>query len=190
MIRKPSNTSYELIRYTDPNVALCQSDEDKILGIDSPPESDPEGEFLALLVRFTLGTSSYATMALREVLKTETSSNFQKEMTKKGDDQKFKGNFKKEGGGDRNARRDHGGDRNERGGKRDHKNGDSGWGDRGAHVNKVNSSKQRQWGKSEGATDSKSTNERPAEINVSSAATEAFRKAREEMEKEEKLGDE
>lgn len=174
MIRKPSNTSYELIRYTDPNIALCQSDEDKILGIDTVPDSDPEGEFLALLVRFTLGTSSYATMALREVLKADTSSNFQKEMTRKSEDQKWKGN----GGG---------------GGRRDHSNGNArgGFSDRGrdrerAHVNKVSGQKQRQWGSKSSQDQSSTTNQETtaSEVHVSEAAAEAFRKAREQMERE------
>lgn len=55
------------MRYNDPDIALSQSDEDKLLGLDPPPtdEEAKEGKFAALQVRLTLGTSSYATMALR-----------------------------------------------------------------------------------------------------------------------------
>lgn len=62
------------MRYNDPDVALSQSDEDRILGLDAPPteEEAKEGKFAALQVRLTLGTSSYATMALRQV----TSANY------------------------------------------------------------------------------------------------------------------
>lgn len=35
------------------------------------------GAFLALKVEFTLGTSQYATMALREIMRAETSSQVQ-----------------------------------------------------------------------------------------------------------------
>ena len=57
------------MKYNDPDVALSQSDEDKLLGLDVPPtdEEAKEGKFAALQVRLTLGTSSYATMALRQV---------------------------------------------------------------------------------------------------------------------------
>jgi tRNA(Glu) U13 pseudouridine synthase TruD len=57
------------MRYNDPDVALSQSDEDQLLGLDPPPteEEAKEGKFAALQVRLTLGTSSYATMALRQV---------------------------------------------------------------------------------------------------------------------------
>ena len=78
-----------MVRYTDPDVALAQADEDKLLGFD-PPVIDEHGRFLALQIRLTLGTAAYATMALREVTKTETSSHYQTELTQASEDQKYK----------------------------------------------------------------------------------------------------
>lgn len=77
------------MRYTDPDVALAQADEDKLLGFD-PPVINDEGKFMALQIELTLGTAAYATMALREVTKTETSSYFQSNLTQASEDQKFK----------------------------------------------------------------------------------------------------
>ncbi|MCO5588297.1 hypothetical protein L7F22_042252 [Adiantum nelumboides] len=95
LLHLPKNVSYELVRYTDPNVNLVQSDEDKILGLETPPRPvgfdepvDPTTpSFVALILRFTLGVSAYATMAIREILKQETSSNHQRELTMRGEDQ-------------------------------------------------------------------------------------------------------
>lgn len=95
LLHLPKNVSYELVRYTDANVNLVQSDEDKILGLEVPPKAiqfdesiDPATpSFVALILRFTLGVSAYATMAIREILKQETSSNHQRELTMRGEDQ-------------------------------------------------------------------------------------------------------
>lgn len=95
LLHLPKNVSYDLVRYTDPNVNLVQSDEDQILGLEKPPTpvrfEDPidptKPSFVALILRFTLGVSAYATMAIREILKQETSSNHQKELTMRGEDQ-------------------------------------------------------------------------------------------------------
>jgi len=75
--------------YTDPDVPLAQSDEDRLLGYD-PPAGTPDGRFLALQIRLTLGTAAYATMALREVTKTETSSHYQTGLTQVSEDQQYK----------------------------------------------------------------------------------------------------
>lgn len=78
-----------MLRYTDPDVALAQADEDKLLGFD-PPAVVEDGKFMALQIELTLGTAAYATMALREVTKTETSSQFQSGLTLVSADQKYK----------------------------------------------------------------------------------------------------
>lgn len=82
--------SWKVLRYTDPDVALAQADEDKLLGFDSPAITE-DGKFMALQVEISLGTASYATMALREITKTDTSSQFQTTLTQASEDQKFRG---------------------------------------------------------------------------------------------------
>lgn len=44
MIHLPSRFSWSHVSYTDPDVSLVQSDEDRILGANPPAEHDPEGE--------------------------------------------------------------------------------------------------------------------------------------------------
>ena len=91
--------SWSVLRYTDPDVALAQADEDKLLGFD-PPVVDENGKFLALQVRLQLGTAAYATMALREVTKTETSSHYQSSLTQASEDQKYKASAAEADGAD------------------------------------------------------------------------------------------
>lgn len=90
ILQLPKDLSWSVLRYTDPDVALAQSDEDKLLGFDAPVVVE-DGKFVALQIHLTLGTAAYATMALREVTKTETSSHFQSNLTFSSEDQKFKG---------------------------------------------------------------------------------------------------
>ncbi|KAF8529043.1 tRNA pseudouridine synthase D [Hysterangium stoloniferum] len=90
ILHLPKDLSWSTMRYTDPDVALAQSDEDQILGFDAPT-TESDGPFLALQIRMQLGTAAYATMALREITKTETSSHHQSALTQASDDQKFKG---------------------------------------------------------------------------------------------------
>jgi tRNA pseudouridine13 synthase len=97
MIRQPKNVQWRAIRYTDPEVALTQSDEDKILGQNPPAEDDPNGKFTAVQVEFELAASVYATMALREVTREETSTWHHAGLTLSGEDQEFRGSKKKEG---------------------------------------------------------------------------------------------
>ena len=79
-----------MLRYTDPDVPLAQSDEDKLLGME-PPVIDENGKFVALQVNLQLSTATYATMALREVTKTETSSHYQTSLTRGSEDQAYRG---------------------------------------------------------------------------------------------------
>lgn len=78
------------MRYTDPDVPLAQSDEDKMLGFD-PPTPSEDGKFMALQIHLQLGTAAYATMAIREITKTDTSTQSQSLLTLASEDQAFKG---------------------------------------------------------------------------------------------------
>ncbi|KAF8339021.1 pseudouridine synthase [Cantharellus anzutake] len=77
-------------KFPDPEVPLAQSDEDKILCFESPA-SHPDGKFVALQIELELGSSVYATMALREVTKTETSAHYQTALTQSSEDQGHRG---------------------------------------------------------------------------------------------------
>jgi len=90
ILQLPKDIAWSVLRYTDPDVPLAQADEDVLLGFDAPAV-DENGKFLALQVILTLGTAAYATMALREVTKTDTSSHFQSGLTLASEDQKFRG---------------------------------------------------------------------------------------------------
>ncbi|KAJ8656284.1 hypothetical protein O0I10_008078 [Lichtheimia ornata] len=76
MLAKADDLEWSLIRYDDPCAPLCYTDLDKITNKDEPTNI-PDGKHLALLIEFTLGTSQYATMALREILRYDTSSKAQ-----------------------------------------------------------------------------------------------------------------
>lgn len=86
----PTQLSWRHLRYDDPDVPLTQSDEDKIIGAE-PPQDNETGQFAALQIGLTLGSSTYATMALREITKEDTSAHNQTILTSKADDQQFKG---------------------------------------------------------------------------------------------------
>ena len=79
-----------MLRYTDPDVPLAQADEDSLLGFDAPAVVE-DGKFIALQIRLQLGTAAYATMALREVTKADTSSHAQMRLTYASEDQKYRG---------------------------------------------------------------------------------------------------
>ncbi|KAK4685164.1 tRNA pseudouridine13 synthase, partial [Tremellales sp. Uapishka_1] len=97
IINKPTNLSWSHIRYTDPDLALVQSDEDKLLGFIQPAQHDPNGKFRALQISMTLGTSAYATMMLREITREETAVWHQMGLTNSGADQEHKGTVKGDG---------------------------------------------------------------------------------------------
>jgi tRNA pseudouridine13 synthase len=82
IMHRPLDLTYSIVRYDDPNFPLAQADEDVLLGMQLP-EPPVDGKNIALKVAMTLGTSSYATMALREVLKSETSSAAQSVLSQK-----------------------------------------------------------------------------------------------------------
>ncbi|KAF5344114.1 hypothetical protein D9758_008840 [Tetrapyrgos nigripes] len=98
ILHLPSEMTWSVLRYTDPDVPLAQADEDKLLGFDAPVIVE-DGKFLALQINLTLGTASYATMALREITKTDTSSQYQTSLTIASADQKYRGTADGEGEG-------------------------------------------------------------------------------------------
>ncbi|CAO3631876.1 unnamed protein product [Cunninghamella echinulata] len=76
MLAVPKDFSWSFVRYDDPTAKLCNTDLDNAQGIP-PPTDNSNGKHLGLKVEFTLGTSQYATMALREIIRAETSSQSQ-----------------------------------------------------------------------------------------------------------------
>ena len=82
MIVRPSDVDYDVIEYTDPRQPLVQTDLMKMQGIPikAAPESSPDS-LLAMRVGFTLPPSAYATIALRELMKRPTSSDYQKDLS-------------------------------------------------------------------------------------------------------------
>ncbi|KAL7420189.1 multisubstrate pseudouridine synthase 7 [Cryptotrichosporon argae] len=91
MIIHPTDLTWEHIRYTDPDRALVQSDEDALLGLNPPATDDPAGRFRALKIALTLPSSAYATMALREITREETATWHHIGLTRGGEDQAHKG---------------------------------------------------------------------------------------------------
>jgi tRNA pseudouridine13 synthase len=90
ILHLPKEMSWSLLSYTDPDVSLAQADEDKLLGFD-PPAFIEDGKFTALQIHLVLGTAVYATMALREITKMDTSSHVQSSLTVNAEDQLYRG---------------------------------------------------------------------------------------------------
>lgn len=80
MISKPWDVQWHTMRYSEQNADLILSDADKISGKPCI-ESIPDGQYKALVLEFSLKPSVYATMALRELLKCETSTGHQAFLT-------------------------------------------------------------------------------------------------------------
>jgi len=74
MVGLPKDMEWEIIKHDDPDAQLTLTDLEILEG--KTLELKNEGKYKALRVDFSLDTSSYATMALREILKSNTSSAF------------------------------------------------------------------------------------------------------------------
>lgn len=98
LLAKPENMSWEFKRYNSPTCTLIASDIEELKGVKPDPEESDGGQ-KALILDFSLPSSAYATMALREVLKTDTSVANQQKMTQELNA--------------KNAAKDNGGDGNE-----------------------------------------------------------------------------
>lgn len=81
------------MKYTDQNDDLILSDYSRLMK-DPEIESKPDGQNTALVLDFNLPQSCYATMLLRELLKSDTSSAnqmlLQKELTTTNDSENLK----------------------------------------------------------------------------------------------------
>nr|XP_022908215.1 pseudouridylate synthase 7 homolog [Onthophagus taurus] len=73
LLRKVNNLSWKIMKYDHPNTDLIRSDFDEYQN-RKEPEDDPNGAYKALIIDFCLKSSSYATMVIREILKTDTST--------------------------------------------------------------------------------------------------------------------
>ncbi|XP_034074678.1 pseudouridylate synthase 7 homolog [Gymnodraco acuticeps] len=72
IIIRPTDVSWEVIQYDDPRISLVHSDFEKLENKPAPVYNK-EGKHRALRMEFSLPPSTYATMAIREVLKVDTS---------------------------------------------------------------------------------------------------------------------
>lgn len=69
---KPAGLNWYFMKYNTENDTLIRSDVEEIRG-EKEPKSIESGTQKALILEFSLPSSSYATMALREILKSDTS---------------------------------------------------------------------------------------------------------------------
>ena len=82
MISKPHDMIWRHMKYSNPNGDLIISDIDRLEGVPEV-ESEADGAYNGLVVEFNLKSSTYATMALREGLKSGTGKFWQTELTAK-----------------------------------------------------------------------------------------------------------
>ncbi|CAD1471262.1 unnamed protein product [Heterotrigona itama] len=76
ILQIPSNLSWNIMHYSKKHSDLIMCDINEMR--KSPaPKDDPEGQIKALIIEMSLKSSTYATMALREILKSDTSSQVQ-----------------------------------------------------------------------------------------------------------------
>ncbi|KAJ8576920.1 hypothetical protein ON010_g2285 [Phytophthora cinnamomi] len=84
VLRKPVDVKHELKRFNDPTVPLLETDVDRLSG-RAAQASIPDGKSRALCLEFQLGPSSYATMAVRELLKQSSNLDVQLQLKQKLD---------------------------------------------------------------------------------------------------------
>uniref|UniRef100_A0A8C5R5U4 Pseudouridylate synthase 7 homolog n=1 Tax=Leptobrachium leishanense TaxID=445787 RepID=A0A8C5R5U4_9ANUR len=72
IVIRPQDVSWEVVVYDDPKIPLVRTDVEDLEG-KPLPVFEREGKYRALKMDFSLPPSSYATMAIREVLKMDTS---------------------------------------------------------------------------------------------------------------------
>ncbi|CCU99726.1 unnamed protein product [Malassezia sympodialis ATCC 42132] len=86
MVQKPAGMTCSFLRYDDPDAPLCATDEDALLHSEALPAASDAAPYLALQLVFQLPPSSYATVLLRELLRTDTSAHAHKALTKQAQD--------------------------------------------------------------------------------------------------------
>uniref|UniRef100_A0A1A8D9Y9 Pseudouridylate synthase 7 homolog n=1 Tax=Nothobranchius kadleci TaxID=1051664 RepID=A0A1A8D9Y9_NOTKA len=72
VVIRPTDVSWEVIHYDDPRISLVHTDFEKLENKPAPVFIK-DGKYRALRMEFSLPPSTYATMAIREVLKLDTS---------------------------------------------------------------------------------------------------------------------
>ena len=82
LLCRPTDFDFEIKEYYDPKQPLIQTDLMKLTGDDIviSPAEEGQSKKIAMIVGFTLPSSSYATVALRELMKKPTSSEYQKDL--------------------------------------------------------------------------------------------------------------
>ena len=88
LLVKPDQVNFSFVRYSDPKADLTETDMSRVAPDEDAPKvavDDKDGKFLALRLSFALPTSSYATMCIRELMKSSSSQAAHKAMTL-GDD--------------------------------------------------------------------------------------------------------
>ena len=86
LICKPIDVTYEIKQYTNPTEPLITTDLMKIQGHQTTNNTlnNEEKHLVGLVIGFTLPPSSYATIALRELMKRPTSSTYQSKLSLDG----------------------------------------------------------------------------------------------------------
>ncbi|XP_040199452.1 pseudouridylate synthase 7 homolog isoform X2 [Rana temporaria] len=72
VLLRPQDVSWEIVSYDDTKIPLVRTDLEKLEG-KPLPVFNKDGKYKALKMEFSLPSSTYATMAIREVLKMDTS---------------------------------------------------------------------------------------------------------------------
>ena len=72
IIVRPSDVEWEIKLYQDPTTDFILSDLEKLKNIPVQSNDEDSGKLRALVIKFSLPSSCYATMALREIMKIET----------------------------------------------------------------------------------------------------------------------